>query len=147
MLPGDRIDDLIKSLLAHLGVEKYEVVEGGEEKIAAWKRENRSVNVAVFLADRGVDAPPTPVDTPTYRALERVARRAAPGAVVVPRMSTGATDMRFFRLKGVQCYGVNPCPVGEAEQRTPHHHNERVRVSSVRWGVRFAWDIVMELCK
>ena len=60
-------------------------------------------------------------------------------------MSTGATDLRFFRMKGVQCYGVSPCPVGEIEESTPHHHNERVRVESVKAGLRFMLDLVAEI--
>ena len=59
-------------------------------------------------------------------------------------MSTGATDLRFFRMKGVQGYGVSPSPVGEIEEATPHHHNERVRVDSIRRGLRFMLETVRE---
>ena len=62
-------------------------------------------------------------------------------------MTTGATDSRFFRLKGVQCYGINPCPTGDAEEKTPHDHNERVRVESVRFGVRFVLDAVLDVSR
>jgi acetylornithine deacetylase/succinyl-diaminopimelate desuccinylase-like protein len=91
-----------------------------------------------------VDAPPSSLDTDMYRALVATAKRTSPLAVVVPRMSTGATDLRFFRMKGIQGYGVSPCPVGEVEEATPHHHNERVRVDSVKRGLRFMLDVLHE---
>ncbi|HVR85874.1 MAG TPA: M20/M25/M40 family metallo-hydrolase, partial [Planctomycetota bacterium] len=145
LLPGDRIDDLIRAILAHAGVTRYQLVEGGEAEVEKWKRERKGPDIGVFLVDRGVDAPPSSLDTDMYRALVVAARRISPAAVVVPRMSTGATDLRFFRLKGVQCYGISPCPVGEVEESTPHHHNERVRVDSVRMGLRFLRELMAEI--
>jgi len=145
LLPGDRIDDLIKALMAHAGIATYELVEGDEAAVEKWKRGRKSTDVAVFLVDRGVDAPPSSLETEMFRVLVRTAKKASPAAVVVPRMSTGATDLRFFRLKGVQGYGISPCPVGELEESTPHHHNERVRVESVKEGLRFTLDAVAEI--
>lgn len=145
LLPGDSIDDVIRAMMAHAGIEKYQVVEGDEVAIAKWKRERKTPEIAVFLVDRGVDSPPSSLDTDLYRALVLTARRISPASVVIPRMSTGATDLRFFRMKGVQGYGVSPCPVGEIEESTPHHHNERVRVASVKAGLRFMLDLTAEI--
>lgn len=145
LLPGDGIDDLIRDLMAHAGIAEYRVVEGGEAAIEKWKRERQGAEIAVFLVDRGVDAPASRLDTDMYRALELTARRISPASIVIPRMSTGATDLRFFRLKGVQSYGICPCPVGELEEATPHHHNERVRVESVKAGVHFMRELVFEI--
>jgi acetylornithine deacetylase/succinyl-diaminopimelate desuccinylase-like protein len=147
LLPGDRIEELIRALLAHAGIGRYDLVDGGEPAVEKWKRERRSGDVGVFLVDRGIDAPPSSLDTEMYRALVATAKRISPLAVAVPRMSTGATDLRFFRMKGVQSYGVSPCPVGETEEATPHHHNERVRVESVRRGLRFMLEVVREICR
>jgi acetylornithine deacetylase/succinyl-diaminopimelate desuccinylase-like protein len=145
LLPGDSIDDVIRALMAHAGISKYQVVEGGDAAVEKWKRERKPADVGVFIVDRGLDAPPSSLDTDLYRALVLTARRISPAAVVIPRMSTGATDLRFFRMKGVQGYGVSPCPVGEIEESTPHHHNERVRVESVKAGLRFMLDLVAEI--
>jgi len=145
LLPGDKIDDLIRSLMAHAGITRYQLVEGGEEEVARWKRERKGQDIGVFLVDRGVDAPASSLDTDMYRALVLSARRISPAALVIPRMSTGATDLRFFRLKGVPCYGISPCPVGELEESTPHHHNERVRAESVKMGLRFLRELAAEI--
>ena len=84
--------------------------------------------------------------TATVRANRKVrtAKKLSPRAIVIPRMSTGATDLRFFRMKGVQGYGVSPCPVGEVEEATPHHHNERVRLDSIERGLRFMLEAVQD---
>jgi acetylornithine deacetylase/succinyl-diaminopimelate desuccinylase-like protein len=147
LLPGDRIDEILRSILAHLGVAKVEVVEGDEKAFEAWKAAKKDVDVAVWLVDRGVDAPASPLDTDLYRSLVRTAKTLSPGAAAVPQLATGATDSRFLRPKGVACYGINPCPTGEAEEGTPHDHNERVRVESVRFGVRFVLETVLDACR
>jgi len=144
LLPGDKIEDLIRALMAHAGITKFKLVEGDEAAVEKWKRERRNADVAVFLVDRGVDAPASSLDTEMYDVLVRTAKKLSPRAVVGPRMSTGATDLRFFREKGIQGYGVSPCPVGEVEEATPHHHNERVRIDSIRRGVRFMLEVVRE---
>jgi acetylornithine deacetylase/succinyl-diaminopimelate desuccinylase-like protein len=143
LLPGDRIDDLIGALLRYLEVPKVEVVEGDAAAFEKWKQEKKDADMAVFLAERGVDAPATSLRTEMYRTLDLVARRLSPGAVVAPRLSPGATDLRFFRMKGVQAYGIGPCPAGE-EENTLHDHNERVRIKSVESGVRFVLETVIE---
>ncbi len=147
LLPGDRIDDMIRAVLAHAGISKWALVEGDAAAFERWKKEHPEAEGAVWLTDRGVDAPASPLDTPMYRALVAAARTVTPEAVAAPQMATGATDSRFVRLKGVPCYGINPCPVGEAEENTPHGHNERVRVESVKFGVRFVLEAVLEAAK
>ncbi len=147
LLPGDRIDALLAALLSHLGLPDAPVVEGDEAAFERWKREHPGAAAAVFLADRGVDAPASAIDTEMYRALVRTARKLTPGAVAVPRMTTGATDLRFFRLKGVQGYGIAPCPTGEDEEGTMHDHNERVRVESVKFGVKFVLEAVLDVAR
>src|SRR6185436_19631065 len=119
-----KIDDLIRALMVHAGIAKYELVEGDEAAVEKWKRDRKGADVGVFLVDRGVDAPASSFDTEMFKALVRAARKTSPSAVVVPRLSTGATDLRFFRMKWIQGYGISPCPVGELEEATPHHHNE-----------------------
>ena len=53
-------------------------------------------------------APPSRLDSDMYRALERVSKRLYPGSVILPTMSTGASDMAQLRAKGIQSYGIGP---------------------------------------
>ena len=51
-------------------------------------------------------APPSRLDTEMFRVLEATQRRLYPGAITVPGMVTGATDLAQLRAKGVQTYGI-----------------------------------------
>jgi acetylornithine deacetylase/succinyl-diaminopimelate desuccinylase-like protein len=87
------------------------------------------------------------MDNELYRALVATARRFSPEAVISPFMMTGGSDSRYLRRRGVPCYGTNPCPSGEAESKTSHGHDERVRAESVGVGLRFVGDVVMAACR
>ena len=59
-------------------------------------------------ADRPeLDEPPSasPVDTPLYESLQRLVPRWYEGSAVVPMLTVGATDARFFRWLGMTAYG------------------------------------------
>ena len=94
-----------------------------------------------------VDAPASPVESELVSAIRAVSKRIVPDAPVVPVLLTGATDSRFLREKGIACYGIHPCPTTDEERATVHNHNERVRVASVKWGVTWLHDIVVEIAK
>lgn len=47
----------------------------------------------------------SPLDTPLWDALQRVAGRFHPGARLIPFLTAGATDARFFRQRGIPAYG------------------------------------------
>jgi acetylornithine deacetylase/succinyl-diaminopimelate desuccinylase-like protein len=53
------------------------------------------------------DDPPSasPADTPLWAALQRVTSRLHPGSGLIPFLTVGATDARFFRRLGVPSYG------------------------------------------
>ena len=47
----------------------------------------------------------SPVDTPLWHALTRVTDKLTHHAGLIPFLTVGATDARFFRRLGVPCYG------------------------------------------
>jgi acetylornithine deacetylase/succinyl-diaminopimelate desuccinylase-like protein len=96
------------------------------------------------LADRvTVDTPSdrrrggtvSPTDTPLMAAIARVATRLMPDSRVVPAITTGGTDAKFFRWKGIPSYGF-----GLHSTRIPyteyplmfHGHDERVDTESLK---------------
>ena len=89
--------------------------------------------------------PPSPVDSDLVRALEKTAAAVFPGAVTVPTMLTGATDMSFLRARGVQAYGIGP-PAAEGE-RGAHGNDERIPVKAFTDGVRLTWQVVYKFAK
>jgi acetylornithine deacetylase/succinyl-diaminopimelate desuccinylase-like protein len=90
------------------------------------------------------DAPPSRLDTEMFHALEATQRRLYPGAITVPGMVTGATDLAQLRAKGVQAYGIGP-RFDEAEFATHGWHSdvERLSEDSLYGLVKFVWYSVM----
>src|SRR5262249_55534376 len=87
------------------------------------------------------EAPPSRLDTEMYRAIETVSQRLYPGVVVLPTMSTGASDMAQLRAKGIQSYGIGPA-VTESDrlQYGAHSDVERLPETALYRFVEFAFD-------
>src|SRR5262247_767627 len=102
------------------------------------------------LADRvTIDTPPnrrrggslSPLDTPIMHAMSRVAGKLMPNSSVVPAMTTGGTDARFFRWKGIPSYGfgLHSLRIPYTEYPVMFHGNdervdtESLRLSTVMW--------------
>lgn len=90
--------------------------------------------VTVVEADHD-DSTASPIDTPLWDAMQRVCDGFYPGSAIVPTMTVGATDARFFRSLGSTAYGF-----GLFSQRLRyedyavmfHGDDERVDVESLR---------------
>ena len=77
----------------------------------------------------------SPADTPLWDAMARVADGFYPGAALVPAMTVGATDARFFRRLGIPSYGFglfSPAIRYEDYALMFHGDDERVDVESLR---------------
>ena len=87
----------------------------------------------------------SPVDTELFRAIQRVASRVDPGAVVVPRAIAGFTDAHYFRALGITSYGFLPRWLPPRESLGIHGPNERVSVRNLERGVPALVAILEEL--
>ncbi|HUF33544.1 MAG TPA: M20/M25/M40 family metallo-hydrolase [Acidimicrobiales bacterium] len=84
----------------------------------------------------------SPVDTPLWDAMDRVCQGFYPGSSLVPTMTVGATDARFFRRIGATAYGFGLFSEKlryEDYAVMFHGDDERVDVESLRlstemWG-------------
>jgi acetylornithine deacetylase/succinyl-diaminopimelate desuccinylase-like protein len=67
--------------------------------------------------------------------------------VVLPTMSTGASDMAQIRSKGIQCYGIGPALDTEDPPKGygAHSDQERILESELHRFVRFQYDVVLAL--
>jgi acetylornithine deacetylase/succinyl-diaminopimelate desuccinylase-like protein len=83
----------------------------------------------------------SPFDTPLVDALARVSGALLPGSQIVPWVTTGGTDAKFFRWRGVPSYGFGLHSTRIPHTEYPlmfHGHDERVdteslRLSAVMW--------------
>ena len=93
------------------------------------------------------EAPPSPIDNEMFQSLERTANQMYPDALVLPSMSTGATDMAQIRAKGVPSYGIGATrSIDEINSGNgAHGDNERVSEDSVKQLVQFLWYTIIDI--
>src|SRR5215470_11588848 len=86
----------------------------------------------------------TSPDTPLIDTLRRVTQALVPGSHIVPRLTVGATDARFFRRVGIPAYGfgLHSARIPHAEYPLMFHGNdERVDVDSLRLSTEL-WEVL-----
>jgi acetylornithine deacetylase/succinyl-diaminopimelate desuccinylase-like protein len=96
------------------------------------------------------DGPITPSPASPLRAdimgvVERLTKERFPGAVVVPEMSTGATDGLFTRNAGIPTYGISAIFFEQLEPSRAHGQDERVGVKAFHDSVEFWYRMVKQL--
>ena len=99
----------------------------------------------VILSLVGEFRPPFPISPTTtalYGALAEAAGVMAPGVVVTPMMSTGATDGAALRAKGIPTYGILPLPMAVEDELRMHGDNERVPVAALGWGAEYLYRVL-----
>ena len=90
--------------------------------------------------------PPSRTDTELYGIMTRAAKDAIEDAVVVPSVSTGFTDSRVFRRRGVQAYGFVPVLTGPEDAGRVHGNDERVSTDNLRLGAQILFSTVRGIC-
>ncbi|MDY7526794.1 MULTISPECIES: M20/M25/M40 family metallo-hydrolase [Cryobacterium] len=90
----------------------------------------------------------SPIDTPLYDALGAAARRAYPNADLLPMLSVGGSDARFYRRRGIPAYGFallsRRWDYGMFRQLF-HGNDERIDVESVSLTVNALDAVVRDL--
>lgn len=89
--------------------------------------------------------PPSPVSTELFQAMEAAARTMAPGATVLPFMSTGATDGAALRAIGIPTYGILPMPLPMEDELRMHGDNERVPVPAIGWATEYIYRVLRQV--
>ena len=96
-------------------------------------------------AQRSPAPPPSRIDTDMFRALEAAQQEVYPGAVTLPSMLTGATDMQFIRAKGIQSYGVGPLSDAGESRYGAHSDDERIEEAALYKFVEYLWAAVTKV--
>ena len=110
VLPGEKPEDVQATLVRVLASDKITVTATGE-----------------FIR-----SDPSPISGDLMGRVERITTEMWPGALVIPSMSTGATDSRWLRNAGIPSYGVSG--IFYAEDSRAHGQDERVSVAGVLRG-------------
>jgi acetylornithine deacetylase/succinyl-diaminopimelate desuccinylase-like protein len=121
----------------------------GTDAAAFMKRLRDLLGPGDFTIDylqRPDDAPPSPTSGEAWDAIKRVVATDFNGAIVVPWMTTGGTDSRVLRAKGVPAYGFVPVILGEGEISRIHGDDERLSVDNLNRGIKATYDLTTDLC-
>ena len=92
--------------------------------------------VSVQLEDTPIPHLPSSTETDFYRNLAKTLQAVDPASLVIPYLTPGATDSRFFRRAGMQAYGFLPMLLNAEELSRIHGVNERVSTANLCWGIQ-----------
>jgi acetylornithine deacetylase/succinyl-diaminopimelate desuccinylase-like protein len=122
--------------------------ETPDDFLAEMKRQIADDSIIIEPMNREREpTPPSRLDTEVFRILEQKQREIYPGAITLPAMLTGATDMAFLRARGVQCYGIGPAiDVADAPKGYgAHSDRERILEAELYRFVRFNYEVVKSI--
>jgi acetylornithine deacetylase/succinyl-diaminopimelate desuccinylase-like protein len=100
--------------------------------------------VAITVANRQEEAAPSALRPDIMKAMARITDTMWPGVIVLPTMSTGATDGRMLRSAGIPCYGVQGFFI-ERDDNRAHGRDERMLQRSFYEGQTFLYELVKDL--
>lgn len=96
--------------------------------------------VEVQAEDTPIPHPPTPSATEFYQALAETLGAIGPPGLVIPYLTPGATDSRFFRRAGMKAYGFMPLLLDNRELSRVHGIDERISTANLRWGIQVVFE-------
>lgn len=91
-------------------------------------------------------SPTSPTTGEAWEAIKQVVAEDFLDAIVAPNMTSGGTDSRFLRVKGVPAYGFVPMILSEPEAVRIHGVDERLSIDNLNGGIRGTYDLTMKLC-
>jgi acetylornithine deacetylase/succinyl-diaminopimelate desuccinylase-like protein len=123
LLPGTDPDSVISDIKRHLADEDIKVE-----------------------STRGFRASESPMDTEDFSIIKSVHLKHFPGSLAVASLLFGASDSRFFRKRGIPCYGVCPMIISLEDLGKVHGIDERISEENMITGSRVYIDMVRKLC-
>ncbi|HVN23770.1 MAG TPA: M20/M25/M40 family metallo-hydrolase [Syntrophorhabdales bacterium] len=88
---------------------------------------------------------PSSYDTDYFKTIRRIVKSRRGSIPVLPSLTTGATDLRYFRQMGITAYGFSPLQLSREELMSMHSVNERISVEAFAAGVEATCALVKEL--
>jgi acetylornithine deacetylase/succinyl-diaminopimelate desuccinylase-like protein len=100
--------------------------------------------VAVSLVGIATPSKPSPLRPDVMNAVESITKAMFPGVVVVPVMSTGATDGLILRNADIPTYGIDG-NFGDIDDVREHGRDERMGVKQYFEGLEFQYRLIKAL--
>ncbi len=100
--------------------------------------------IAVSFVGQAQPSKPSPLRPDVMGTVESLTKEMFPGVVVVPVMSTGATDGLYLRNGEIPTYGVDGT-FGDIDDVRAHGRDERVGVKQYFEGLEFQYRLIKAL--
>jgi acetylornithine deacetylase/succinyl-diaminopimelate desuccinylase-like protein len=98
-----------------------------------------------FVGD-ATPSKPSPLRPDVMGAVESLTKQMFPGVIVVPVMSTGATDGLYLRNGEIPTYGVDGT-FGDIDDVRAHGRDERIGVKQFYEGLEFQYRLIKALAQ
>ncbi|MDP8205510.1 MAG: M20/M25/M40 family metallo-hydrolase [Candidatus Electryonea clarkiae] len=122
LLPGEDLDVVTRELNEVTGLDGITV-----------RHRTGSINNASIVS----------FETPFYESISETAQKLWSEAVIAPYLSPGTSDASKLRKAGILTYGLMPFPLTAKESSTIHGVDERIRLESLKDGIEFTYEIVL----
>jgi acetylornithine deacetylase/succinyl-diaminopimelate desuccinylase-like protein len=100
--------------------------------------------LSISAVDEAKPSSPSPLTPAVMTPIESITKSLWPGVIVVPVMSTGATDGLYLRNAGIPTYGIEGI-FYEINDNRAHGKDERVGVKQYYDGLEFLYRLVKTL--
>ncbi|MEP7343936.1 MAG: M20/M25/M40 family metallo-hydrolase [Gemmatimonadaceae bacterium] len=145
MLKGGHATNALPQLAeANVNCRVYPT-ETGEETRAALEKAIGDTAVQVIIASQRPASPPSALLPEVMEPVKQITRDLFGDIPVIPTMSTGATDSRFFRTLGVPAFGVSGLFSDPSVDARAHGRDERMRIQSYYEGQEFLYRLTKAL--
>ena len=115
--------------------ETAETVRKALERVIA------DTTVRVLIKTQRPSSPPAAMSAEIMQAVIQVTNEIFGDIPVIPTMSAGATDSRFFRTLGIPAYGVSGLFMDPTTDARAHGRDERMRIQSYFEGHEFLYRL------
>ena len=102
--------------------------------------------IKIEFVDEAHPSKPSPLRPDVMALVESLSKQLYPGAIVVPVMSTGATDGLYLRNGEIPTYGIDGT-FGDIDDVRAHGRDERVGVKQFFEGLEFQYRLIKALAK
>jgi acetylornithine deacetylase/succinyl-diaminopimelate desuccinylase-like protein len=102
--------------------------------------------VSLAFVNKANPSQPAPLRPDVMNAVESLTKEMFPGVIVVPVMSTGATDSLYFRNAGIPTFGIDGT-FGDIDDVRAHGRDERVGVKQFFEGLEFQYRLIRLLAQ
>jgi acetylornithine deacetylase/succinyl-diaminopimelate desuccinylase-like protein len=100
--------------------------------------------ISITIINSSFSTPLSPLRDDVTKPVVQIAASMWPGVIVTPIMSTGATDGKYLREKGIPVYGVSGM-FGDMDDVRAHGKDERISTKYFYDGVEFMYRYIKAL--